>query len=274
MSNFDSPPRDGALAKVLSSFMLAIFATSIIAVPLLQWNIERGVGVAMILFPIHFGLAWAVGGWIPFVQTLGWFWVALFLVTVKKIVPIPIDFSSNLEDDRLLEMELHTRRRLLETESEERFSELAEILRAKHRFQTNRRRVFLFAATMAAIGTALLYLDFAQLKGNGKSVVVPVTWKNTDPQNLLLAFPFIFILLSVPLCVLFASYSKAYLAACIAGTLYFGTAFLLIFRPSLPDMPILLPYLVVGITLIGVGLIVEWVTADSSYLTVGGVSDT
>lgn len=250
----------------IGAFIIGYGFACLVAVPICLLSLQRGIAVGLIFAPVFTLLAYNLGGLSAFAQYIGLLVVALLLGTVNKIIPIRFLLPSDPDSeglDSVTKSEIDTRLKVMETDSDEEFDRLAEILRARDRFIRNRRIVLIIGLIVAAIGTALVHWDAMQLREGNQSVLVPSEWKEIKAENYHAAFPVIFVLVCVPLCVVFASYPLWYVCACVGGSFYFGTAFYLLFQASTPELSYWILPLSILVLFAGLGLAIEWVTAES-----------
>jgi hypothetical protein len=251
---------------LIGAFVIGYAFTCLIALPICLFSLQRGIAVGMIFAPLFTFLAYNLGGLRPFVEFVGLLLATLCLATLDNIFPISSFLPAAPESDSVdsaTQSEIDTRTRILETESDSEFERLASILRVRHRFIRNRRIVFIVGFVIAAIGTALIQWDAMRLRQGKGSIVVPIEWKNVKAGGFYYAFPVIFVLFSVPLCIAFASYPVSFALACVGGSLYFGTAFYLLFQASLPEMSFWILPLAIFVVVAAIGLVADWVTAES-----------
>lgn len=241
-------------------------------------SLEMALGLGMVLIPLLGLIGWASGSAKAFAITLGGILRVFVVATIgnatnsnlaqKLLLP-----DSEIDFDESHRQALVVQQRIESAETVEELDEVISLLQRRRRFVYRRRVVLVISVIVAIIVTGICMWDWLSLRRMGGAYLLPLSFKETEFENLWLIFPVMLVLQAVPLAVCFASYSKRYLVGCLLLSIYVGLAFYFLFHANLPTLQIWLPPCIVYVVTSGVGLLADWVPlgdSDASAAEVGG----
>ena len=230
-------------------------------------SLEMAVGLGMVLVPLLGLLGWASGGVGQLLKTIAHILYIFGVVTIGNATDSRLAQKILLPGNEpdLQESARQTQALLARMEAAETVEQLDEIGLQVERyvsFKKRRKVVWVVCGVTAAFLTLLCIGDLQLLRNGKQSFVLPASFKDWQTDNLLLFFPLTFVLLAVPLSVVFANYSQRYLVLSTMLSLYAGTAFYFLFHANLPALQLWVPPLVCYIVTSGIGLLAEWVSLN------------